>query len=229
MYTHQRDLWPYLAPYLTFLCIVELSGRLGATAEAWLLPLRVVVPGALLIYFARKGAYPELSGLRLRVGGVLADVAAGLVIAAVWVGPYLAGWLERGGEPFEPSLYGESGVALVLGLRLVGFALVTPFMEELFVRSFVHRLADAWWQGKPDFRELPVGVFAPAGFVVTTLWFTFTHVSWEWPVAAVCGVLFNLWLYARGHLGAAVIAHAVTNGSIWLAVVAGPVDLWDFL
>ena len=66
-------------------------------------------------------------------------------------------------------------------------------------------------------------------WMVTSIWFTFTHVDWEWIVAAPTGVLFNLWLYHRRHIGAPIVAHAAANASIWLVVVLGPVDLWIFL
>jgi membrane protease YdiL (CAAX protease family) len=54
-------------------------------------------------------------------------------------------------------------------------------------------------------------------------------VPWEFGVAAVAGVIFNLWLYRRRHLGAVIVAHAAANASIWLLVVLSPGDLWIFL
>jgi hypothetical protein len=54
-------------------------------------------------------------------------------------------------------------------------------------------------------------------------------VQWEWPVAFVAGVLFNLWLYHRRHVMSVVVAHAVANASLWIAVVLGPHSIRMFL
>ena len=80
-----------------------------------------------------------------------------------------------------------------------------------------------------DFRKLEIARFSWRSFVVTVLWFTFTHVPWEWSVAALAGVIFNLWLYRRKHLMSVVVAHAAANATIWLAVVLGPPSLGIFL
>ena len=45
----------------------------------------------------------------------------------------------------------------------------------------------------------------------------------------VAGVIFNLWLYRRRHLGAVIVAHAAANASLWLAVVLGPESVRMFL
>jgi CAAX prenyl protease-like protein len=115
---------------------------------------------------------------------------------------------------------------------------VTPFIEELFVRSFLIRYLDVFDRGG-HFREVPVGRFAWRSFLLTSLYFGFSHRPWEWPVAFPTGVLLNLWLYRRGQLGSVILAHAVANGAIWAVVVLGPgslatrggaaLDPWIFL
>lgn len=218
--------WPYLGPYAAFLALVALAGWLpGAAPELFV--LRALVPAALLAWFWRSGAYRELSGFRADAR-VIADVACGLAIAALWVAPYLLAPSLPRGEPFDPALLGAGHEALALALRLAGFALVTPFVEELFVRSFLLRFAEVAG-GEGDFRALPIAHFAWRGFFVTLLWFTFSHESWEWWVALPTGALLNAWLYWRGHLMACVIAHAAANAAIWTLVVLGPAPLWEFL
>jgi len=222
-------LWPYLLPYLVFGVVVSLRGEgsHGALAIA-----QVVVPAALLAGFAARGAFPELRGYRPRPTEALADVAVGLAVAALWLGPFLL--FEGLGRPgaearFDATALG--GELPTLALRLAGFALVTPFVEELFVRSFLLRYIDVL-EGDADFRDLPIGRFAWRSFIGTVLWFTVTHQTWEWVVALPTGILLNLWLYRRRHLGSVVLAHAVANASIFLYVVvnagANP-DLWIFL
>jgi hypothetical protein len=156
----------------------------------------------------------------------------GLFVAALWLAPFLAfaGLPRPGAEArFDPALLGSPTAALAL--RFVGFALVTPFMEEIFVRSFLLRFVDAM-DGNGDFRSVPVGRFAWRSFLGTVAWFTVTHQTWEWIVALPTGIVLNLWLYRRRHLGAVVLAHAVANAAIFGFVVlraeARP-DLWIFL
>jgi CAAX prenyl protease-like protein len=215
---------PYLAPYGAFLALVELRSHLPELA-APLFVLRVVVPATLLAWFWRRGAFAELRGYAAGAA-TLADVAAGVAIAALWVGPYLLWPSLTRGEAFDATLLGER--AATLAMRLLGFALVTPLMEELFVRSFLHRFAPVLARGG-DFRAEPIARFGWVAFTTTVLWFTFTHAPWEWPVAFATGAAFNAWLYWRRHLVACVIAHAAANATIWALVVLGPVPLWEFL
>ncbi len=222
--------WPYLAPYGLFLAIADFGSRLPEAAAPYVLIARVLLPGALVVVFALRGRYPELRGYPLGPGS-LADVLAGLAIAAVWMGPFLLfAELPRPGsdEGFDAALLGPGRESLALGLRLVGFVVVTPFVEELFVRSFLIRYADVIDTGE-DFRKQPMARYAARSFWVTVVWFTFTHAQWEWLVALPTGIAFNLWLYRRGHLAAPVLAHAVANGAIAVAVLLGPEALRPFL
>ncbi len=219
--------WPYLAPYGVFLVLVELAARLP---EAWAMPAlvaRVLIPGVLIAWYWRNGHYPELRGYRVGQG-TLADLAMGGIIAVAWVAPF-ALFPELGrGEAFEAGEPESLSRAVTLGVRLIGFALVTPFVEELFVRSFLHRYLQVW-HGRGHFLDLPVERYARVAFIGTTIWFTLSHARWEWGVAAIAGILFNLWLYQRRHIGSVIVAHATANASIWFWVVLGPGGYWAFL
>jgi CAAX prenyl protease-like protein len=156
----------------------------------------------------------------------------------VWVAPYLVWPSLRPDTPgFDPQAAGKGLSSVLLGLRFAGFVVVTPFIEELLVRSYLMRVVDVY-PSQRDFREIPIGTFAWRSFLVTVAWFTFTHARWEWPVALVAGALYNLWLYRRKHIASLVLAHAVTNASLFLLVVCGAAgaaaadalrDLWFFL
>ena len=76
--------YPYLAPYVGFLLLVEIGNRLPEAATGWMLLLKVAVPAGLLVYYARQGCYPEMRGYRLGPGSAL-DVLLGLAIAALWM------------------------------------------------------------------------------------------------------------------------------------------------
>lgn len=235
---------PYVAPYFGFLLIVQLQSPGWLDGSLVLRILQVLVPAGLLLHYARGGAYPELRGFRPSLSGVAGDVGLGLAIAALWIVPVEAGWIGRPeGKAFDPDQFGGELRGLVLGLRLTGFALVTPFMEELFVRSFLIRAAEAVSISRKgldidfdlDFRDVPMARFAWRGFLVTVGFFAFSHLNWQWPAAFVTGIVWNLWLYHRGHLMALVISHATANLAIFLAVIYGPrllpgggsaLDLW---
>lgn len=230
--------WPaYVFPYLAFLFITEVQARPIGEGSLVLWILRVLVPAGLLVHYVRQGELRELRGFRPTALGVAADVALGLSIAALWIVPFEFGWLPKP-QPlsrFDPDQLGESLRVVVLGLRLVGFAVVTPFVEELFVRSFLIRAAELVRISRrgvdidfdADVRDLPMARFAWRGFVATALFFTFSHLGWQWPVALVTGVVWNLWLYHRGHIVPLVISHAVANLTIFVATVLASGRLTD--
>lgn len=231
------DWAPYFGPMLGFAAVLAAADYLPPGWEAATMAARVLVPAAIFLYFWRDGRYPELRGFRPGAGGAASDVALGLAVTALWVAPYLLFPSLRppAEEAFDP---GAANRLLMLSLRIAGFALVTPFVEELLVRSFLLRAAEVYDTDR-DFRDLPIGMFAWRGFVVTVLWFTFTHAQWEWPVAFATGVVYNLWLYRRKHIGSLILAHAVTNAALFGLVYWGSgkirdaagefPDLWFFL
>ena len=237
----QQDVdWaPYFAPMLAFAAILAAADYAPEGAELWFMLLRVLVPFGLFLYFLRAGRYPELKGFRPSAG-LAADIAVGAAVAALWVIPYLAFPEMRpdGNESFDAGAAGAQNRLLILGLRLAGFAIVTPFIEELLVRSFLIRAVDTF-STKLDFRDIPIGQFAWRSFLFTVVWFTFTHAQWEWPVAILAGVVYNLWLYRRRHIAALIFTHAVTNAALFALVVWGSgriadatgarPDLWFFL
>lgn len=232
--------WPYLLPMFSFLVLGELSGRFPAASSGWFLALRVLVPAALLIHFFRQGEYPELRTRPPGGGAGLAqDVLVGLVGAALWMAPMV--WLGRDAFPeflrpgadagFDPTLLGEDLAGLALALRLAGYAAVTPFAEELFVRSWLARWLEVF-DSRRDFRSIPIAAPSLRSFLGVVLFFTASHVPWEWPVAVLWIVGTQLWFYHRRHLGALVVVHATSNFAIFVAVLLADragLDLWYFL
>ncbi len=212
--------WPYLLPYLGFLVAVELGARLPGDWDAALLLVKPALPGALVLYFARRGAYPELRRLRCRAGAA-ADALVGVALAGLWVAPYV--WLPQlgPGDPsgFDPQLLGSQLVPLTLGLRLFGYAIVTPVFEELLIRSFVMRYSEVF-SVRGDFREVPLAHFGWVSFLSTVVLFTLGHHPWEYWVAVPWAISTNLWFYYRKDLAALILVHAVTNATILAIVTA---------
>ena len=234
--------WPYVLPYAAFLVLSEVGARLPDAADPFVLLAKPTGVLALIGWFWRRGAYPELRGENARIGWWegFQDVLVGLVLTAVWVAPYL--WFpglrpEPGGE-FDPAMAGAAWVGTILGLRLFGYAVVTPIFEELFIRSFVMRIADVW-NGEGDFRDQPIGRYSARSMIVTTVIFTMGHAPWEWWVCVPWIVLSNLWFYRRKSLPAIMLVHGVTNATLLaLAVFGGdlfrnpdgtPFSFWFFV
>lgn len=235
--------WPYVVPYVAFLLLSEIGARLPEAAQPFMLALKPAIVLVLVLGFRAKGAYPEWWSrppVRMTVPGVVQDVLVGLALTAVWVVPYLlvpALRPEPGGE-FDPAMAGEAWIPVVLGLRLFGYALVTPIFEELFIRSFVMRVAEVW-ESEHDFRDQPIARYSMRSLAVTTVVFCLGHVPWEWWVCVPWIVLSSLWFYHRRSLSALMVVHATTNGALlalavfgegWLTDVRGdPFSFWFFV
>jgi len=234
--------WPYVLPYVAFLLMSEVGSRIPDAGDPYLLFLKPAAILALIGWFWKAGAYPELRGGLRAIGlwGGLQDVAVGLALTLVWVLPYILFAELRpdpGGE-FDPRIAGEDLVAVLLCVRLFGYALVTPIFEELFIRSFIMRIADVW-NDDADFRDQLIARYTRRSMLVTVVVFTLGHVPWEWWGCVPWIVLSNYWFYRRGNLQALMLVHAVTNASLLaLAVFGGdliqnpdgsPFSFWFFV
>lgn len=245
--------WPYWLPLMSFLVLVEVGAKFPESMQPWFLPIKVAVPGGLFAYyFFKQGAYPELRSYRPGVLWFLIDFGVGLLGAALWMAPYI--WALQVEPPawhvlpefmqpdpsdgFDREQLGAGLVGLTLALRFIGYAIVTPFAEEAFVRSWLMRYVEVFDTGA-DFRRVPIAKFTWRSFWVVLFFFTASHVPWEWPVAIPWLVMSQLWFYYRKELGALVALHAGSNAGIlvfvWLtdgklSGAGGAVlDLWFFV
>jgi len=216
-------------PYLGFLLAVEIARRAPESAAGAMLFVKPAVPLALLLYFFfLRGEYPELRRARLQPLGTSLDVAFGIGLAGLWMAPYVFIPALRPDEPqpFSPDLLGPGHDVLALGVRLFGYAIVTPIFEELFIRSFVMRTADVFAE-RGDFRTVPLARYTLRSFLTTIVVFTIGHVPWEWWVAVPWVALTNLWFYWRRDLLAVIVVHGVTNATILLLAIWGSGRLDD--
>ena len=232
--------WPYVLPYVSFLVVVELSRRLPDVAAGPMLFLKPLVPLALVLWFWRRGDYPELAPSRPSLGATSMDVLVGFALCLLWMSPYVLfeGLRPDPAEAFDPTVLGESRVAIALGVRMFGYAIVTPLFEEIFIRSFVMRYAVVYSR-RGDFRTVPIAMYTPASFVAPIVVFTVGHVPWEWWVAVPWVALTNLWFYHRRSLWALIVVPGVTNASLLLFALYGgdlfttadgePLSLWFFV
>lgn len=202
---------PFVA-YIGFIFIADVLGRLGVEAAQlrWLYPVKIGVVLALLWHYRR--CYSELSRPALSARQALVSVLAGVAVLVLWIN-LDAGWMQAGTSAgFDPRTDGRIDWLLVL-LRLTGAALVVPVMEELFWRSFLMR-----WVDSTDFLQVSPAHIKTRAFIVTVILFGVEHNLWL--AGMVAGALYS-WLYMRsGKLGAAILAHGVTNGLLGLWIVA---------
>lgn len=213
-----RTFLPYLAPFFGFLLVKEFDARTGESLDFACLVASVVVPVVAIVYFATKKEYPELS---FSFGAMtVVDLGLGVALAVMWIAPFVIWPAMRpeASDEFDPAMFGTAAVTTVLTIRMIGYAIVTPVMEELFMRSFLIRFAEVWDEDR-DFRELPIGKFTWKSFAAVVVIFLATHVSWEWPVMLPWAVLTTLWFYYRKDLMAVIMTHAATNAAILLAAI----------
>ena len=88
------------------------------------------------------------------------------------------------------------------------------------MRDFLMQSMDAYRANK-EFTEIPIGMFTWWSFGRSLSCFTFTHAQWEWPVAFLTGVIYNIWICLRKRMGSVILAHVVTNASLFSWVVLG--------
>jgi CAAX prenyl protease-like protein len=219
--------------------VLSAGEKLPEAMRAYVLLLQVAAPLGFLLFYFYRGDYPELRGYPFGLKGFATDFGVGIAGAALWMAPYL--WIDsmRPDEPgFDPAVFGASLVPLALFVRAIGYGIVTPFMEELFVRSWLVRYVDVC-DKRDDFRDVPIGRFRWRSFAIVVLWFTFSHVAWEQPAAIAWVVVTMLWFYYRKNLMSLVIAHAGSNLGIlafvilqsgrWVDADGNPIGLWFFV
>jgi len=197
------------APFVLFLVLTALQGRVGEASHYWIY-LGKTVAGAWLIWLIR----PYVAEMRWAISWEAG--AVGLAVFFVWVGldPYYPKF-GKPGPAWNPHAEFGSGTGLawlcVVG-RVLGSSLVVPPLEEVFYRSFVYRFLV-----KQDFLAVPLGAFAWMPLLVTSGVFGLSH--FEWLAGGVCGLAFQALVIWKKRLGDAMTAHAITNLLLGLWVV----------
>lgn len=218
--TARDSWWPYVLPIVAFLVLVEIAGRVDAAYSLAMLIARVAIPAAIVAWFWSQRSYPEW---KIRFGVMTGlDLVVGVSLAVVWAAPFIAFPSMRPdlSTAFDPSMAGVGWTTTVLAVRMLGFAVVTPVIEELFMRSLVVRYADVFdSETQESFRSVPIAKFTVRSFWVVVIVFLATHAVWQWPVMFVWAALTNFWFYYRKDLMAVMVVHAATNASLLLAAI----------
>jgi CAAX prenyl protease-like protein len=236
----RSDALARVVPFAAFIALLAASPLLEGLADArWLVVGRGLVAAALLAFFWRS--YTELrptpgpgTGQVLGTGEMHSPVphlsqvpvpylapVLGVAVAIAWIGLDF-GWTHVGepGPGFAPLRADGSIDPVLLALRLFGFVLVVPVMEELFWRSFLMRRID-----RQDFLSLDPRAASTMAIGVTSIAFALEHR--EWLAGALAGLAYGMLYRRTGNLRAAIASHASTNLTIagWI-LATGAWSLW---
>ena len=179
----------YLIPFILYLVVaLAIAYFFDNTFIAY--TLAMIVTGVLLILFWDK--------YKLKFKFDVWVVTFGVLIFLSWI-------LLQGRYPllFETSSFVPTNL-IQWAVRLFGFVIITPLIEELFTRGFLIR-----YLVKQDWKKVRVGKFTWLSFIVTVLFFGLSH--GEWLQGLVAGVLLNLLYYRSRSVGSCVLAHGIAN------------------
>lgn len=199
---------PRVVPFAAFIALLAATPLLEGVVDArWLAVGRGLVAAALLAFFWR--AYTELrSPSATPAGDWLLSIGAGLGVAVAWV-MLDASWMRlgEGGAGFVPLRADGTLDPLLVGLRLFGFVLVVPVMEELFWRSFLMR-----WIERRDFLAVDPRTVGGMAVGLSSLAFALEHR--EWLAGVLAGLAFGMLYRRTGNLRASIVSHGTTNLTI---------------
>jgi exosortase E/protease (VPEID-CTERM system) len=203
----------YLGPFVALLSAAMVTGVFSAGFD-WLYGVRVVAAaGALWIC---RGVYRSLDW-RCSWRGF----AIGAATAVMWIGLFPAALNTANGWPAALQSVSSLEAAAWLSIRLAGYVLVVPVVEELAFRVYLLRRLTG-----RDIDSVDAGRFSLVAVVVSSLLFGAMH-NGLWIQGTLAGMAFACAMYRR-QFGEAVLAHATTNGLIALYVFAtGQWSVWS--
>jgi len=200
-----RGLVPRVAPFAAFILLLALQPALaGVVDPRWVTIARGLVAAVLLAVF--WSAYCELrEGPKATPVQWMVAIAVGAAIAVLWLA-LDAGWAHMGGggPGFIPLRADGTRDPLLLALRLFGFVLVVPLMEELFWRSFLMR-----WIDRRDFLSVDPRATSLLAVGLSSVVFALEHDAWA--AGLVAGLAYGTIYRWTGNLRTAIVSHAVSN------------------
>ncbi|MEY4577287.1 MAG: hypothetical protein RL701_1990, partial [Pseudomonadota bacterium] len=196
----------YLAPLLTLIATSLLTGLFSTGFDRF---YGVRIATTLAACCAYRKQLPRLSW-----PPSWHAPAIGLAVFGVWL------WLVPRPEAAhisqlraEISALGQPWSTLWLALRALGSATAIPIAEELAFRGFLLRRLIA-----ADFSSVERTRLTPWALIGSSLAFAVLHPG-AWLAAGVAGIAYAWAQRARGRTSDAIVAHAITNGCIALAVL----------
>jgi exosortase E/protease (VPEID-CTERM system) len=203
----------YLVPAMALIATSMVTSTLSPGIDLYY-PVRIIVVAVVLAAYRKH--YSEL-----RMSISWQAIAIGCGVFALWMvlEPFAA--ISSSSQPPAALLsINEPARAVWLFFRVSGSVIAVPLAEELAFRGYLtRRLIDS------DFQTVSPGRLTFVSFLVSSLLFGVLHGRWF--AGTLAGMSYALAYHRRGVLIDAVLAHAVTNGLIAIAVlVAGQWSLW---
>lgn len=184
--------------------LLELLVSLFTQSLTISLTIKFVAIGFLLIIYRRWFSF----NLRFDFLGIL----SGILIALIWIGI----------DGFYPHLTSNlilSYQTIDIILKLLIGIIIAPLIEEFFTRFFLHRFIM-----EKDWLKQKLGNYSLVPFIVTVLFFGFSHGRWF--AGIIAGIILNLVWYKRKDMNSVVVSHAVANLVIGIFVVV--FGMWQF-
>jgi len=231
-----RPQLPYLIPFMAFVLVMlpaSFGNFAGIDWEKLWFSLRPIVYtaktllAAILLYYCWRYYTPiRWGGWKTLRWGLL----AGLIGTPLWIlTEYACQALGIASPPDSTKIYdpfkelsSSAAIWAFLIIRVAGPTLVVPIFEELFFRDFLMR---ALIRGA-RFQDVPVATFTWFSFLGTAVLFGLNHGS-MWPQGILYGLLMGWLLIRTKSLGTCIVAHAVTNLTLYLYVIYA--NDWQFM
>jgi len=194
----------YLGPLVAALATALATSALAnGPLDPWY-GARIVAAAVALV--ALRRSLPSL-----RPSPSVVPALLGALVAVTWIA------LSRGdGEPLASALAGLPAPARLgwIACRALGSIAVIPVAEELAFRGFLLP-----WLVSPDLEKVPPRAWTWPALLLSSVAFGAIHS--QVLLATGAGLAFAVARLWRGRLGDAVVAHAVANAGVALAVLAG--------
>lgn len=220
-------------PFVIFISLTFCQGQFGEAGRYWFY-LGKSLLGIWLVFGLMRPLIPEMKWSFSWEG-----VVVGVAVLVIWVGldgfypsvdeltqrylhpVFRAIGLSSWATPSKPLVpwnphvqFGQDSPLawiFIIG-RILGSTIIVPPMEEVFYRSFIYRYIT-----RPDFLQVPLGVFRMMPFMLTAVLFGFSH--YEWLAGILCGFAYQGLVCRKKRLGDAMFAHAITNFLLGVYIV----------
>ncbi|MBW3011388.1 CAAX prenyl protease-related protein [Candidatus Woesearchaeota archaeon] len=200
----------YLIPFLLYALIPPIFNLF--TSETISYTIRTAATAVFLIYFYKQ--------YKLKFRPSLLSILVAILIFLLWI--ILAPIYPLGEYAYVPT-----GLYSII-IKLMGFIVIAPFIEELFVRDFLIRLRDfliRLIQGGLKWESVKIGTFSIPSFLITVLFFGFSHTLWI--AGLTTGIILNLLLYKTKRIDTCIQAHMAVNFILAIYVLyTGQWMLW---
>lgn len=191
----------YILPFLAYVLVEPIFNSLTANIYVSYL-MKVFITLLLLLAFIKS--------YNLRFKFRLSSFFVGLAIFLLWI--FIPFSFSKG--QFAPP------TSFFLLVKFFGGVFIAPFVEELFTRSFLIRIFV-----RRNWERVKVGTFTWPSFIITVLFFGFSHSMWL--AGLVVGVILNLWLYKTKSVEQCIIAHSFANLLLFFYVIStSAFSLW---